>query len=257
MTDDMPVSPLHQDNYAFFFDLDGTLAEIKPTPEQVVIPSSVLHTLHALAEYSNGALALVSGRAVSELDNLLAPLTLPLAGVHGAERRDSLGQVHRITLPTGMLQALKERLTIAMSVFPGSKLESKGIAFALHYRQVPEYQQDILILAESLCRAYPQLMLQPGKCVVELKPHGVDKGTAIGAFMQEHPFSGRIPVFIGDDLTDEAGFHQVNTLNGLSIKVGPGETAAHFRLNNVAAVHQWLKQQQHRCTSNIGKEKGL
>lgn len=123
---------------------------------------------------------------------------------------------------------------------PGCELESKGMAFALHYRQAPEHQHAVLALAQAVVQRHPILALQPGKCVVEIKPRGVNKGEAIAAFMQEAPFSGRRPVFVGDDLTDEAGFSVVNQLSGVSVKVGGGETQAHWRLPDVAAVHLWI-----------------
>lgn len=116
------------------------------------------------------------------------------------------------------------------------------MAFALHYRQAPQYQQAIETLADSLVARFPELVQQPGKCVVELKPRGVNKGAAINDFMQLPPFAGRIPVFIGDDLTDEAGFDVVNAMDGISIKVGSGATAARGRLADVDAVYRWLEQ---------------
>ncbi|MBX4354691.1 trehalose-phosphatase, partial [Mycobacterium tuberculosis] len=117
----------------------------------------------------------------------------------------------------------------------------KEMAFALHYRQAPQQQSAVLELAQRIVQRYPLLALQLGKCVVEIKPRGVNKGEAITAFMQEAPFAGREPVFVGDDLTDEAGFSVVNQLQGMSVKVGAGETQAHWRLADAAAVRTWLQ----------------
>ncbi|QKJ87525.1 trehalose-phosphatase [Paramixta manurensis] len=228
--------------YAFFFDVDGTLAAICPRPEEVSIPQTVRDTLVALSTLSNGALALVSGRPIQELDALSAPLHAPSAGVHGAERRDAAGELHRITLPNEMEATLNEMLTESMARWPGAQLETKGMAFALHYRQAMEYEEQILQLAESVVARFPELALQPGKCVVEIKPQGIDKGAAINAFMDEAPFTGRIPVFIGDDLTDEAGFLVVNALQGISVKVGEGSSYARYRLKGVNDVYAWLEQ---------------
>ena len=237
-----PLPALSGGRYAFFFDVDGTLAAIQPRPEDVFIPDSVIASLQQIAILSQGAMALVSGRPVHELEQLAAPLLPPMAGVHGAERRDASGEMHRTTLPTEVEQTLRAMLTEKINGWPGTQLESKGMAFALHYRQAMQYEQPILALAQSVVEQYPALALQPGKCVVEIKPLGIDKGAAIGAFMQEAPFIGRIPVFIGDDLTDEKGFLAVNAMNGISVKVGEGASQAGYRLKGVSEVYAWLEQ---------------
>jgi trehalose 6-phosphate phosphatase len=240
VADQIYVPPALTENYAFFFDLDGTLAGIKPHPDQVVIPADVLQMLHQLVLQQNGAVALISGRSMVELDALTRPYRLPLAGVHGAERRDINGKTHIVSLPDSLLKTLSTQLKTELDALPGCKLESKGMAFALHYRQAPQQQHAVLALAQAVVQRYPILALQPGKCVVEIKPRGVNKGEAIAAFMQEAPFKGRKPVFVGDDLTDEAGFSVVNELNGISVKVGGGETQARWHLPDVAAVHLWI-----------------
>ncbi|XBS68395.1 trehalose-phosphatase [Acerihabitans sp. KWT182] len=235
--------------------MDGTLAGIETRPEWVSIPDEVKQALAELLSLTQGAVALVSGRSLDELDALCAPLIFPAAGVHGAERRDAAGQVHRIELSQALLSALGAELRQAIAAYPGCHVEEKGIAYALHYRQGEKFAEDILALAEMFTHRYPELSLQAGKCVVELKPRGVDKGGAISAFMREAPFVGRTPLFIGDDLTDEAGFYQVNALGGVSIKVGSGETAARYRLDDVGKVHQWLlslvKQQESHSIKTI------
>ncbi|WP_075182046.1 trehalose-phosphatase [Pantoea sp. 1.19] len=235
-----PIVPV--ETLAFFFDVDGTLAEIQPHPDDVVVTTETRRTLEMLTHEAGGAVALVSGRPVGELDALVSPLTLPLAGIHGAERRDSRGQYQRITLPEGLAAELASRLEQAVAALPGTLLENKGSAFALHYRQAPEQGEAILKLARELAAAYPELKLQPGKCVVELKPQGVSKGQAIAAFMDAPPFAGRRPIFFGDDVTDEAGFRAVNALGGISVKIGDGETAAQYRLDSVPALAHWLQQ---------------
>lgn len=240
MAEVVSVPPLLSGNLAFFFDLDGTLAEIKPHPDQVYIPAAVRTLLQKMSVMSDGALALISGRSMAELDKLATPFHFPLAGVHGAERRDINDKSYVVTLPAALVKTLHQELAEAMSLLPGTELEAKGMAFALHYRQAPEAEDVIMKLAQTLTERYPELALQPGKCVVELKPLGINKGSAIRAFMQEAPFVGRVPVFIGDDLTDEAGFKQVNALGGVTIKVGAGDTVATYRLANVRMVYHWL-----------------
>lgn len=240
MADDFPDLPLRPGNYAFFFDLDGTLAKIIAQPEQVSIPAHIVEALHNLSEISEGAVALISGRSIKELDRLSYPLHLACAGVHGAERRDIQGRQSRIELPPAIHGALCERLSSAVNFLTGVRLEDKGNAFALHYRANPEQQSAVHILAQSCVNDYPMLTLQPGKCVVELKPAGVSKGAAIEHFLTETPFLGRTPLFIGDDITDEAGFEVVNRHQGISIKVGGGNTQACLRLADVPAVWRWL-----------------
>lgn len=254
MADQLSVPPVLKGNHAWFFDLDGTLAEIKPHPDQVFLTPEVRTALQLLAQKNEGAVALVSGRSMAELDALASPLHFPLAGVHGAQRRDFNDKMHTVELPADVVRTLNDQLTTALAVMPGCELEAKGMAFALHYRQAPQYEERIMALAQGIVGLYPQLALQPGKCVVELKPQGISKGEAIAAFMQEAPFRSRTPVFVGDDLTDEAGFRVVNQLNGISIKVGPGATQAQWRLASVADVHQWL---QTIADNQLLKEKAL
>lgn len=239
----LATPPLEHQNYAFFFDVDGTLAEIKPRPEQVFIPNPVIAHLQQLAVCSNQAVAVVSGRPVSELEKLTAPAKLTMAGVHGAERVLPDGQQQHKQIPAPLFNELVTRLNQALAKWPGCMLENKAMALAIHYRQAPEYEAAVLQLAEQLVNEHSELALQRGKCVVEIKPTGCDKGSAIAEFMKLSPFFNRIPVFIGDDLTDEAGFAQVNQYEGISVKVGEGETCARYRLADVASVHHWLGEQ--------------
>lgn len=260
MADALTVPPQLTGNFAFFFDVDGTLAEIKPRPDQVSIPGGVLTTLTQLADINHGALALISGRSMKELDKLSHPFHFPVAGVHGAERRDINENTHLVTLPPDLVKTLQQELEQQVSLMPGTALEEKGMAFALHYRQAPEFEARVLELARTCVREHPLLALQPGKCVVEIKPEGVNKGAAISAFMQERPFAGRTPVFIGDDLTDEGGFEVVNRLQGVTIKVGKGETQARYRLDSVGDVHLWLgkmaSQREQEQEQNTDRRKG-
>ncbi|MCC3702546.1 trehalose-phosphatase [Rouxiella badensis] len=252
---DTPPPPLQEGRlYAFFFDVDGTLAALQAEPDAVSIPLIVRDRLLALSQATDGALALVSGRPIAQLDALSAPHRFPLAGVHGAERRDAESQLHRVTLSEKVVTPLQNMLQQGMSAMQGTLLEAKGMAFALHYRQAPAFEHQVLALAESAVEKFPGLQLQPGKCVVEIKPQGTDKGAAIRAFMQELPFKGRIPVFVGDDLTDEKGFLAVNAMQGISVKVGEGAGHAHYRLNDVADVYDWLEQLLSQIKhNNVGK----
>ncbi|GGK10202.1 trehalose-phosphatase [Pseudomonas matsuisoli] len=239
MSESIPSGRLSLRDTAFFFDVDGTLADIQPRPELVFIPGATHHALSRL-QALGAAVAVVSGRPLVQLDTLLQPLTLPAAGVHGAERRSADGAEQALKLDDVMRVALEAELAAAVDRYPGLMVENKRIAFALHYRQAPELEADIRALVHALIERYPTLVVQPGKCVFELKPKGASKGEVIRTFLQEPPFAGKTPVFLGDDLTDEAGFEVVNALGGISIKVGEGETCAHYRLDSVAHVGTWL-----------------
>lgn len=227
---------------AYFFDIDGTLLEIAETPSGVRVDAELVAMVRRLHECTGGAVALISGRRVADVDALFPDLRLPIAGQHGMERRDPAGGRHYHE-PAGVdwpwLKALVKGTFDGME---GLILEDKGLTLAVHFRQNPALEGQV---AEALQRivgdAGAAVRLQPGKCVLEVKPAGRDKGTAIAEFMSEAPFRGRRPVFVGDDVTDEYGFSVVNGLGGDSIKVGDGETAARWRLDNVQAVRAWLE----------------
>ena len=256
MADQLTTPPVLPGHFAYFFDLDGTLAEIKPHPDQVSIPAPVLEKVYQLSQMNERAVALISGRSMAELDKLAGPYRFPLAGVHGAERRDIHDKTHVVSLPEELVQTLHSQLASALAYLPGSELEAKGMAFALHYRQAPQHKESILALADLIVQEHPQLALQPGKCVVEIKPKGINKGEAMAAFMATAPFNGRTPVFLGDDLTDEAGFSVVNQADGISVKVGPGETSARWRLDNVASVWQWITDVANQQQLQIAQHNG-
>ncbi|MEB2328327.1 MAG: trehalose-phosphatase [Pseudomonas sp.] len=242
MDDQQPSAAPAPQRCAFFFDVDGTLAEIQPRPERVFVPPPILAALQRLHAAAI-PVAVISGRPLQQLDRLLAPLRLPAAGVHGAERRAADGAPRDLALDHAQLQRIGQELAQACAAHPGLLLENKGIAFALHFRLAPQLEQTAAELAHDFARRYGELLsLQPGKCVFELKPRGASKGEVIRAFMAEPPFHGQVPVFLGDDLTDEAGFAVVNALGGHSIKVGEGPTQARERLASVAAVGEWLQR---------------
>lgn len=142
------------------FDLDGTLAEIKPHPDQVVVPDNILQGLQLLATASDGALALISGRSMVELDALAKPYRFPLAGVHGAERRDINGKTHIVHLPDAIARDISVQLHTVIAQYPGAELEAKGMAFALHYRQAPQHEDALMTLAQRITQIWPQMALQ-------------------------------------------------------------------------------------------------
>jgi trehalose 6-phosphate phosphatase len=233
--------PRFSADWALFLDIDGTLLEYAAHPQEVRVGQDLLQLLVGLRAATRGAIALVSGRSVEDVDQLFAPLALPVAGQHGTERRCADGTIHRHAPPLenlGHAAAALVRLTAAHS---GLVLENKGMTLALHYRLAPRLrplaEEKVRALAAELGDAFE---LQTGKFVIEIKPSGKDKGSAIAEFAAEAPFAGRRPVFIGDDLTDEPGFAVVNRLGGHSVKVGPGITRARWHLRDAAAVREWL-----------------
>jgi trehalose 6-phosphate phosphatase len=178
-----------------------------------------------------------------DVDRLFPGTRLPAAGQHGIERRDAVGRHSRHAFPSDRLEEEHRRLAAAVARHPGLLLEHKGLSLALHYRRAPRlgaYAHRLLRGLQS--RIGTEYCLQAGKRVVELKPAGRDKGVAVLEFMQEEPFRGRMPVFLGDDMTDEYGFAMVNRLDGHSVKVGPGRTVARWRLRDVLAVRAWLER---------------
>ena len=233
--------PAAQADWGYFLDVDGTLIEFANTPDAVHVDEALLGLVSRLHRDCGGALALVSGRALLDLEWRLGSLKLPIAGQHGLERRDAAGAMHVHGAPTAAMAAIRLRLQTVRERHPALLLEDKGMALAVHYRQAPALAGALHRLLRRLIEAADEpLQLQTGKRVVEIKPLGFDKGTAIEEYLAEPPFKGRRPVFIGDDATDEHGFAVVNRLRGLSVKVGPGPTEARYRLRDVAAVRAWL-----------------
>jgi trehalose 6-phosphate phosphatase len=236
----LPAFPSLQET-AFFFDFDGTLVEIAATPDGVHVPRAVIDLLAELRRLANGAVAIVSGRGVDNLDALLGMPGLPIAGLHGAERRGANGDTQRIGFNDERLLHMERVLEALVRANPGMLLEIKGAALALHYRNAPEREPLAREMAQRLVAEHADAYaLQPGKMVYEIKPKDVDKGRALRAFLDEPPFAGRTPLFAGDDLTDEKGFALVNEHGGLSIKVGAGETIARWRIESVSELTQWL-----------------
>lgn len=235
--------PLDLGIHALFLDYDGTLVEIVPTPAEAVADEALLRLLGALQAGIDGALAVVTGRPVADIDAFLAPLRLPVAALHGLAVRLGDGTALEAPGQVDGLAAVRGALGEFAVAHPGTQVEDKGLSIALHYRGAAEAAAAADRFAQRLAEASGgSLRLQRGKMVVELLPAGTDKGTAIAGVMGTVPFAGRRPVFVGDDVTDEAGFAAVNVLGGMSIKVGDGPTVAAHRLSDVTAVRNWLGQ---------------
>lgn len=227
-------------HHAFFFDFDGTLADIVEHPEHVEITEETRQILERLLDASRGAVAIITGRDIATIDRFLAPLTLPIAGVHGLTRRDAAGQHHSPEFDRTILQSIESELQLLVEQETGLLLERKHGALALHYRQRPELEKPCIEAMERAAGRSGGITLRRGKMVIEAVGYQTDKGAAIECFLQEAPFRGRTPLFAGDDLTDEDGFVLLNRLNGISIKVGAGDTKARYHTETRETLLFWL-----------------
>jgi trehalose 6-phosphate phosphatase len=235
--------PFNLKNSAILLDVDGTILDIAPTPDEVHVSDSLRHALARVRELTEGAVALVSGRLVDDLDAIFAPLRLPAIGGHGAEIRltDSGLQVSRPA--TSLDQALKIELKNVAERYPGVIVEDKSYSLALHYRQALEHELDVVNEVFRVCRRYQpgSFELLTGKAVIEVKAAGYSKGTAVRELMKHRPFAGRFPIFIGDDITDEAAFAVMPEFNGVAISVGRKVPGILGVFHSPGEVRQWLE----------------
>lgn len=229
---------------ALFLDVDGTLLELAASPDAVRVPAALRNTLQLASQREGGALALVSGRSLDDLDRLFAPSRFPACGQHGFERRDARGHVTRAEVDPEVLGPVCGLLRARIRTRGSLMLEEKTTALALHYRRAPHLQLEAREIMESAAAALePHFQLRTGKCVYELTPSCCSIRAAIESFMREAPFAGRTPVFVGDDDTDEEGFDAVNALGGYSIRVGrQAHSAARFQFATVSGVIAWLRE---------------
>lgn len=228
---------------ALFLDFDGTIVEIAQRPDDVRVADGVGQQLQNVAWALNGALAVISGRPISTIDHYLNGAVCSVAGLHGAERRTPLGHVNRSIADEVVTAELRSRLNDFARTHPSILLEDKGASVALHFREAPDLGAACQRLID-VCVGDSQGRLErlDGKMVVELKPAGITKVDALTHYMNEAPFAGRRPVFVGDDLTDEAAFAAVSKTNGYGVIVGDrAPTAATARLGSVKALHTWLQ----------------
>jgi trehalose 6-phosphate phosphatase len=238
------VPPLAADD-CIFLDLDGTLLALRDDPVIVHADADLCSLLAQCAARLGGALAIVSGRPIADLDACFEPLRFPAAGVHGVEHRAADGVTTSLPTETSRLRPTARRLATAMEAIPMSFLEDKGASLALHWRRAPQGAAAMRGLAqEALAELGPTFRLLEGNCVVEVLPAAANKGDAVRTFLHEAPFSGRRPVYIGDDVTDLPGFDAAREAGGYGIAVGSRVTAD-FHLQDVEAVRGWLAEVVH------------
>src|SRR5665213_3163480 len=214
--------PQRLDQCALLLDIDGTLLDLAPTPREVWVPPGLARTLTGLLQRTSGALALVSGRSLNDIDLIFAPAQFPAVGGHGAEMRLSTDSEAVATHAPPMDKELKRRLAAIAKLSPGILLEDKGYSLALHYRLAPHAEKAIYE-AVSLIRAdLPNAPIEvlPGKSVCEIKHSGFNKASGVRELMKHEPFKGRRPLFIGDDVTDETVFAIMPDMQGLAFSVG-------------------------------------
>lgn len=224
---------------ALFLDFDGTLADIAPRPEAVHVEPSVLISLQRLHTRLDGAVAIITGRTFEEVQRFLHPLRLAGAYEHGAIRKASTGESTQATIP--LLDKVRAASEALLTQHPQLIVEQKHSSVAVHYRGAPALHGEVAKRLGEVADQDPELQMLRGKMVIEIKSARVGKGHAIAAFMQEEPFQGRTPVFVGDDVTDESGFETVQALGGAGIKIGEGTTAARHRMPSPSALRQWLQ----------------
>jgi len=237
-----PPLPGAEERWALFLDVDGSLLDFADDPSAVVVPPALRRRLAGLHAALDGALALVSGRALADLARLFGDPPWTLVGLHGLERHDAAGRAQAPSIePAQVRRMRRETAALAARLGEAVRWEDKGVAAALHCRRAPSLLPALRREAMALAARLPGYELQPGDMVMEFKPAGMDKGRAVAELLAAPPFAGRRPVYLGDDLTDEHAFAAVNAARGLSVRVG-GRTPSHalFTLPNPAAVQAWL-----------------
>jgi trehalose 6-phosphate phosphatase len=239
--------PPYSSTWAIFLDIDGTLLDLADHPQAVVVEPALLLLLEALRQSVGGAVALVSGRSIADVRSLFAPLAFAVAGQHGAELAGPRTE-HRLSISdrqaasSGGLRSAAAELRTLANRHPGMVIEDKGFSIAIHYRLDPSLARCARHAARVVQRRLgADFEIQEGKYVVEVKPSGRNKGSAITELLGHPPFAQRVPLFLGDDITDEYAFEVVNRMGGNSVKVGPGQSQAKWRLPDARAVRDWLQ----------------
>jgi trehalose 6-phosphate phosphatase len=229
---------------AILLDVDGTLLDIAPTPLEVHVPPQLRDALYALRQQLDGAIAFISGRPVAELDRIFDPLRLSAVGGHGAEIRFlPKGEIRRSRI--AMLdEEIRADFAQIGKIGKGIIVEDKGYSLAIHYRQAPEYGDEIMKNVAAICKneRCDSLEVLPGKLVIEIKPGGYDKGTGLREMMATEIFKGRRPIFIGDDVTDNAAFAALQEFDGTGFSVGGIVKGATFNFDGPQDVRAWLQR---------------
>jgi trehalose 6-phosphate phosphatase len=244
---DLSLAEAHR--WALFLDFDGTLADIVDHPDAVVLPAPTRLALEAIARALDGAVAIVTGRSIEDIDRFVALDGMAVAGVHGLNRRDRAGRRHDAALADQSLAAARSRLEDISLGAEGTFLEHKSGSMAFHYRGRPDLAEEMNTRIGAAIEGLEGLHRVDGKMVIEIKGARASKGDAVTSFMAEEPFGGRIPLFAGDDVTDEDAFRATNALGGVTIKIGPGNTVALYRAESPTVFRDWLGRLAEFCLS--------
>ena len=240
----MKLDSIDPRSFAFLLDIDGTLLDIALTPHDVRVPTTLRKTLAKLQERTDGAIALVSGRSLSDIDLIFAPLKLSAVGGHGAEIRVTPNSKANGVHSRFLDKKTRSRLIEVAEVDEGVIMEDKGYSVALHYRLAPDKKRAIEDAVAAICGELPagSVEILPGKAVVEIKKSGFNKGTALRDLMAHPPFAGRKPIFVGDDVTDETAFAVVPEFDGMAISVGRMVPGVAHRFETPSDVRRWLER---------------
>jgi trehalose 6-phosphate phosphatase len=232
------------DEIAILLDVDGTLLDIAPRPDEVRVPVKLRTTLQTLWSQLDGALAFISGRPLADIDRIFEPLKLPAVGGHGAELRPTVDSAVIDQLAQPLDPKLKKLLVNVAKLGPGVLIEDKSYSMAIHYRLAPKLGGDVMRAVAAIAEKYGahRLELLPGKSVIEIKQRGFDKGTALRQLMTYRRFTGRRPIFVGDDTTDDAAFAVLPEFSGVGLSVGGIVPGASFNFETPHDVRQWLEQ---------------
>jgi trehalose 6-phosphate phosphatase len=227
---------------AILLDIDGTILDLAPSPQQVWVPPGLRRTLARLDGLTGGAVALVSGRSLADIDLIFSPLQLAAIGGHGAELR-AVADAEPVMRAGPLSTALKRKLASVTEIGPGILAENKGYSLAIHYRLAPDKEDEVRSAVAAICAGAPpgSVEILPGKLVVEIKPAGISKADAVCELMSLPPFADRKPIFIGDDVTDEPVFGIIAKFGGLGFSVGRvfADTNGHF--DKPESVRAWLE----------------
>ena len=240
MTDQEPPT-LDPARHALFLDFDGSLVDFALLPHKIVVRPDTIALLESTSCRMDGALAIVTGRRIADIDHHLAPLKLPVSGVHGLEFRSKVGETRRSPISEELEEA-RRRLIQGLGPNDPIYAEDKHGALVLHFRMHPEQEFRAERLAESATDGLDTLSVTRGHSIFEIRQRDITKANAVRRFMRRPPFQGRIPVFAGDDVTDEDGMREAAAEGGFGVKIGEGNTVATFRLPDTQAVQRWISQ---------------
>jgi trehalose 6-phosphate phosphatase len=245
-------TPVDFDQTAILLDVDGTLLDIAPKPHDVLVSPELRRMLTQLAHRLGGALGLISGRSLADIDYIFDPLRLAAVGGHGAEIRTSPDATPYRMQTSPLDPALKQRFVEIGQLDPGIIIEDKDYSLAIHYRLAPQMGGAVIKSVAAICEKYgcDGLSILPGKSVIEIKPRGFDKGSGLQELMSFAPFAGRTPIFVGDDVTDEAAFAMLPRFSGIGVSVGGIVPGATFNFDGPKDVRLWL----HRLSGRHGGE---